>query len=241
MGRSRPSGKPSSAARTARSYAPSGLVCRTRKTGCASSSPPTVRRCSPISRCRSCEQDQARWAPQPLGGLDGIGPYRVTRATPAVVELEPADTGVLPRPRHAVVIRSIRDENARALRLLAGRADIAPNALSPTLLPSLDGRAGLTDPGSHRREHQLPAVPERTATLRSPRGPPSHRAIHRPRADRANAVWRDAPRARTDSCHEATGRHPIHCQVSPSIPVPSERSWRVCPRSRWSRAPIGCA
>ena len=87
--------------------------------------------------------DQARWAPQPLGGLDGIGPYRVTRATPAVVELEPADTGGLPRPRHAVVIRSIRDENARALRLLAGRADIAPNALSPTLLPSLDGRAGL--------------------------------------------------------------------------------------------------
>lgn len=88
--------------------------------------------------------DQAAAAPAPLGGLDGLGPYRITRASPAVVELEPADTGVWPRPRHALVVRSIRDENARALRLLGGRADIAPNALSPTLLPALEGRAGLT-------------------------------------------------------------------------------------------------
>lgn len=88
-------------------------------------------------------EDQARLPPQPLGQLDGLGPYRVARASPSVVELEPADTGVLPRPAHAVVVRSIRDENARALRLLAGRADVAPNALSPTLLPTLDGRAGL--------------------------------------------------------------------------------------------------
>ncbi|MBK8995661.1 MAG: ABC transporter substrate-binding protein [Myxococcales bacterium] len=88
-------------------------------------------------------EDQARLPPQPLGGLDGLGPYRVARASPSVVELEPADTGVVPRPAHAVVVRSIRDENARALRLLAGRADIAPNALSPTLLPTLEGRAGL--------------------------------------------------------------------------------------------------
>lgn len=88
-------------------------------------------------------EDQARSAPQPLGGLDGLGPYRVARASPSVVELEPADTGVVPRPAHAVVVRSIRDENARALRLLAGRADIAPNALSPTVLPTLEGRAGL--------------------------------------------------------------------------------------------------
>ncbi|MBK7579216.1 MAG: ABC transporter substrate-binding protein [Myxococcales bacterium] len=89
-------------------------------------------------------EDQARLGPRPLGDLDGLGPYRVQSATPSVVELEPADTGLVPKPRHALVIRSIRDENARALRLLAGRADIAPNALSPTLLPSLDGRAGLT-------------------------------------------------------------------------------------------------
>lgn len=88
--------------------------------------------------------DQARSAPAPLGGLDGLGPYRIARASPSVVELAPADTGVGPRANHALVIRSIRDENARALRLLAGRTDIAPNALSPTLLPALEGRAGLT-------------------------------------------------------------------------------------------------
>jgi len=87
--------------------------------------------------------DQARSAPRPLGGLDGLGPYRIARASPSAVELEPADTGVLPRPAHAVVVRSIRDENARALRLLAGRADVAPNALSPALLPTLEGRSGL--------------------------------------------------------------------------------------------------
>lgn len=87
--------------------------------------------------------DQARLPPRPLGELDGLGPYRVTRASPAVVELEPADTGLRPRPAHAVVVRAIRDENARALRLLAGRADIAPNALSPALLPALEGKQGL--------------------------------------------------------------------------------------------------
>jgi peptide/nickel transport system substrate-binding protein len=75
--------------------------------------------------------------------LDGLGPYRVSRAQPSEVLLEPADTGALPRPEHAVVVRSVRDENARALRLLAGRSDIAPNAISPALLPALEARDGL--------------------------------------------------------------------------------------------------
>jgi peptide/nickel transport system substrate-binding protein len=75
--------------------------------------------------------------------LDGLGPYRVLRARPSEVLLEPADTGSLPRPKHALVVRSVRDENARALRLLAGRSDVAPNAISPALLPALEARAGL--------------------------------------------------------------------------------------------------
>ena len=87
--------------------------------------------------------DQARLGPRAGGELDGLGPYRIARAADAEVLLEPADTGVLPRPRHAVVVRSVRDENARALRLLAGRADIAPNAISPALLPALDARDDL--------------------------------------------------------------------------------------------------
>jgi peptide/nickel transport system substrate-binding protein len=58
-------------------------------------------------------------------------------------ELIPADHAALARPSHAVTIRTVHDENARALRLLAGRADIAPNAISPALLPALSGREGL--------------------------------------------------------------------------------------------------
>ncbi|MEB2323080.1 MAG: ABC transporter substrate-binding protein, partial [Sorangiineae bacterium] len=87
--------------------------------------------------------DEVRRPPQPSGELDGLGPYRIARADGDVIELEPADTGVLPRPRHAVTLRTVRDENARALRLLAGRADVAPNAISPALLPALEGRDGL--------------------------------------------------------------------------------------------------
>jgi peptide/nickel transport system substrate-binding protein len=88
--------------------------------------------------------DQARLLPQPTGDLDGLGPYRLVRFATAETLLEPADTGALPRPKHAVCVRTVRDENARALRLLAGRSDIAPNAISPTLLPALDGRSGLS-------------------------------------------------------------------------------------------------
>src|SRR5207253_1423487 len=60
------------------------------------------------------------------------------------VELEPRTTGLFPKPHHAAVIRSVRDENARALRLLAGRSDIAPNAISASLLPALEKTAGLS-------------------------------------------------------------------------------------------------
>jgi peptide/nickel transport system substrate-binding protein len=37
----------------------------------------------------------------------------------------------------------VNDENARVQRLLSGRSDVAPNAVSPTLLPALIGREGL--------------------------------------------------------------------------------------------------
>jgi peptide/nickel transport system substrate-binding protein len=82
--------------------------------------------------------DQARMPPQPNGELDGLGPYRVRSSEPGEVVLEPADTGVIPTPTHRVVVRTVRDENARALRLLAGESDIAPNAISPGLLPALE-------------------------------------------------------------------------------------------------------
>jgi peptide/nickel transport system substrate-binding protein len=55
----------------------------------------------------------------------------------------PAEGGALPRPAHAVSLRTVHDENARALRLEAGRADVALNVVSPVLLPALEGRSGL--------------------------------------------------------------------------------------------------
>lgn len=88
--------------------------------------------------------DQARLGPRPNGDLDGLGPYRIQRVEDDAVTLTPAATGVLPRPAHAVIVRTVRDENARALRLLAGHADVAPNAISPVLMPALVGRRGLS-------------------------------------------------------------------------------------------------
>lgn len=88
--------------------------------------------------------EQARSAPSPDGALDGLGPYRIARVTPGQIELEPQAVGLIAKPRHAVVIRSVRDENARAVRLLAGRSDVAPNAISAALLPALENTSGLS-------------------------------------------------------------------------------------------------
>ncbi len=88
-------------------------------------------------------EEDARVAPRPDGRLEGLGPYRIAHVGASEVHLEPAE-GALHPPRHAVVVRSVRDENARALRLLAGRTDIAPSAISPALLPALENREDLS-------------------------------------------------------------------------------------------------
>ena len=88
--------------------------------------------------------DQAASPPSPDGSLDGLGPYVVERAATGEVRLAPADGGALPRPARAVTLRVVHDENARALRLEAGRADVALNLVSPTLLPAMASQPGLT-------------------------------------------------------------------------------------------------
>ena len=96
--------------------------------------------------------DQAESPPDPGGGLDGLGPYAVARVAPGDVWLTPADGAALPRPSRAVELHTIHDENARALRLEAGRADVAVNLVSPSLLPALAAQAGLgivSRPGSN--------------------------------------------------------------------------------------------
>ncbi len=85
--------------------------------------------------------DQAGGPIQPGGGLDGLGPY-VLAGEPreeGVLSLLPRGGGALPAPVHALTIRTVRDENARAMRLLAGDADVLHNGLSPELWPSLAG------------------------------------------------------------------------------------------------------
>jgi peptide/nickel transport system substrate-binding protein len=81
--------------------------------------------------------DQAASPPSPDGALDGLGPYVVSGISRGEVRLEPAEASVLPRPLHAVTLRTVHDENARALRLESGRADVALNVISPTLVPAL--------------------------------------------------------------------------------------------------------
>jgi len=84
--------------------------------------------------------DQARWPPDAAMALDGLGPYRVARREPGSIDLEPADDAALPRPARGLRIRTVHDENARALRLIGGETDVAPSSFSPQLLPSLEAR-----------------------------------------------------------------------------------------------------
>jgi peptide/nickel transport system substrate-binding protein len=88
--------------------------------------------------------DQAWLPPSPDGSaLDGLGPFAIARVTRGEVDLLPAEGGALPRPLHAVTLRTVHDENARALRLEAGKADVALNLISPTLLPAVASQPGL--------------------------------------------------------------------------------------------------
>jgi len=82
--------------------------------------------------------DEAGGSPRPEGGLDGLGPFALGRAERGAILLSPAPkgTGVGPETRRPVVLRTVHDENARALRIMAGRADIAQSVLSPAILPT---------------------------------------------------------------------------------------------------------
>jgi peptide/nickel transport system substrate-binding protein len=77
--------------------------------------------------------DEARAAPRNDGQLDGLGPFRVIASHAGAIELAPATHRQRPA-RYPLVIRTVHDENARAMRLLAGRSEVAPNAFSPALL-----------------------------------------------------------------------------------------------------------
>lgn len=88
--------------------------------------------------------DEAFQPPRPDGSLDGLGPFEVARRAFGEIELRPAKNAAMPAPARSVVIRTVHDENARALRMHAGRADLVVNAFSPTLLPALEHAPGLS-------------------------------------------------------------------------------------------------
>jgi peptide/nickel transport system substrate-binding protein len=96
-------------------------------------------------------RDEAFGPPRPDGSLDGLGPYRITEATGSTTRLVARAGGTLPRPAFDVVARVVRDENARVVRLMADRADVVPNGLSPVVLSALVDRGGLirTSPGAN--------------------------------------------------------------------------------------------
>ncbi|MBS2015944.1 MAG: ABC transporter substrate-binding protein [Deltaproteobacteria bacterium] len=87
--------------------------------------------------------DEALSPPRPDGSLDGLGPFVVARRAYGEIELAPAKGGAVDSPLHRVVIRTVHDENARALRMHAGRADLVVNGFSPTLLPALEHAPGV--------------------------------------------------------------------------------------------------
>ncbi len=92
--------------------------------------------------------DEAFAPPRPDGSLDGLGPYRVSSMRSGEVALTPARGS---SARSAVTVRTVRDENARALRLIAGRADVAVNVFSPSLMPAMarEGVHVATRPGAN--------------------------------------------------------------------------------------------
>jgi peptide/nickel transport system substrate-binding protein len=97
-------------------------------------------------------EDQAALPPADGLELDGLGPFKLTSRREGEMLLEPAQGAALSAPKHAVVVRVVHDENARALRLLSGSGDIVQNGFSPSLLPALEHEQGLsvvTRPGAN--------------------------------------------------------------------------------------------
>lgn len=73
----------------------------------------------------------------------GAGPYRLAKRKAGVLELEANPfwhRGEPIHPRLKLVV--IRDDNTRALRLLAGQGDLAIGAIPPLLLPMFDEGTG---------------------------------------------------------------------------------------------------
>lgn len=117
-------------------------------------------------------RDEAASPPRPDGSLDGLGPFVVAEREHGALTLAPAKGGALPAPARSVTIRTVHDENARALRMHAGRADLVVNGFSPTLLPALERAPGVT-------LTSRPAASLTYMVLRADRGPLADARVRR--------------------------------------------------------------
>jgi len=73
--------------------------------------------------------------PEPIGA----GPYRLVRRTPGHLELRANarwHVGAARYPHVRMIV--VRDDNTRALRMLAGKGDLAVNAVPPLLVPMFE-------------------------------------------------------------------------------------------------------
>jgi peptide/nickel transport system substrate-binding protein len=84
--------------------------------------------------------DEARLPQRANGNLDGLGPFRFAARDHQSVLLSPATTSTTNKPRYSIVVRTIQDENVRAMRILSGKAELAANAFSSTLLEGFRGK-----------------------------------------------------------------------------------------------------
>jgi peptide/nickel transport system substrate-binding protein len=85
---------------------------------------------------------KAEEAHRPRGAdLTGSGPFRLAGASGAISLVG----------RRSIVVRTVRDEAARALRIVAGSVDVASNVLAPPLALSLPTRSDARDLTATRR------------------------------------------------------------------------------------------
>ncbi|MBX7194842.1 MAG: ABC transporter substrate-binding protein [Sandaracinaceae bacterium] len=75
--------------------------------------------------------------------LTGSGPFRISAREPGSITLSPAPSyeWFAAAPPKGLVVRTVRDEPARALRVVAGSVDVAANVLAPGLALSLPARS----------------------------------------------------------------------------------------------------
>jgi len=88
-------------------------------------------------------RDEAGASPRSAGDFDGLGPFEIEKSTRGLITLRPAQNGIGPTPVHSVTLRTVRDENARALRFIGDSADIIVNGFSPAMLDAMRDQKGL--------------------------------------------------------------------------------------------------